>query len=269
MIIVLTGASAGIGKATATLLMNSGHTVYALSRRGGEDVSSSNGGAIIHIKADVTKPETLEKAVGDVIAKSGRIDALVCNAGNGIAGSVEDTSLDESRYQFETNFFGVVNSVKAVLPQMRAQGGGRIIAMSSVAAIVPIPFQAFYSASKSAILLYLQALSMEVKPWNIECGSVLPGDTRTDFTSSRKYTKESQSEASAYYKTMKRSVGKMEADEQNGMAPEVIAKAVLLQLTRKHVKPALVPGFQYKAICFLMKCLPQRFRLNLVYKIYS
>lgn len=268
MIILLTGGSAGIGKAAAELLMERGNTVYALSRRGGEDRRGGTG-SIINITADVTKPETLQKAVDEVIAKSGRIDALVCNAGNGIAGSVEDTSLDEVRYQMETNFFGVVNTVKAVLPQMRAQKSGRIVAMSSVAAIVPIPFQAFYSASKSAILLYMQALGMELAPWNIECGCVLPGDTKTDFTSSRKYTEASQSANSPYKAMMDKSVGKMEADERNGVEPCVIARAIASQLTRRHVKPILIPGAQYKFICFMMKIVPQRLRLAIVRMIYS
>lgn len=268
MIVLLTGGSAGIGKATAELLMKRGDTVYAISRRGGEDRQEGTG-FITNITADVTKPETIQKAVNEVIEKSGRIDALVCNAGNGIAGSVEDTSLEEVRYQFETNFFGVVNTVKAVLPQMRLQKSGRIIAISSVAAIVPISFQAFYSASKSAILLYMQALGMELAPWNIECGCVLPGDTKTDFTTSRRYTEASQSPASPYKEQMNKSVGKMEADEQSGADPIVIARAIVSQLTRRHVKPILVPGLQYKFICFMMKIIPQRLRLYIVRKIYS
>lgn len=269
-VIVLTGGSAGIGKAAATLLMQKGHTVYSLSRRGGSDeADSASGGKIINLKADVTKPETIEAAVSEVMARSGRIDALVCNAGNGIAGAVEDTSLEEVRYQFETNFFGMVNTVKACLPVMRAQKIGRIVALSSVAAIVPIPFQAFYSASKSAVLMYIQALGMELAPWGIECGCVLPGDTKTDFTSSRKYTAASQSADSAYAAQMKVSVGKMEKDEQNGMSPDVIAKAIASQIESRHVSPILIPGAQYKFICFLMKVVPARLRLYIVRKIYS
>ncbi|MBO7367373.1 MAG: SDR family oxidoreductase [Paludibacteraceae bacterium] len=269
-VIVLTGGSAGIGKATAELLMKRGHTVYSLSRRGGDNMSDfASGGEILNIKADVTKPETMDAAVAEITTQSGRIDALVCNAGNGIAGAVEDTSLDEVRYQFETNFFGMVNTVKACLPFMRRQKGGRIVALSSVAAIVPIPFQAFYSASKSAVLMYIQALGMELAPWGIECGCVLPGDTKTDFTSSRKYTVASQSPDSPYAEQMRTSVGKMEKDEQNGMSPDVIAKAIASQIESRHVSPILVPGFQYKFICFLMKVVPARLRLYIVRKIYS
>ncbi len=269
MIILLTGGNSGIGLATAELLMQRGNIVYALSRRGGENKCAANGGAIINIQADVTKPETLQEAVKTIIDNNKTIDALVCNAGNGIAGSIEDTSPEEAKYQFETNFFGVVNTVNAVLPYMRKQNYGRIIAVSSVAAIVPIPFQAFYSASKSAILLFMQALGMEVKPWNIECGCVLPGDTKTGFTDSRKYTKASQSETSGYRETMKRSVSKMESDERGGMSPEIIASAIASQLNRRHVKPALVPGFQYKLICFLMQVVPAKLRLKIVGNLYS
>ena len=250
--------------------MKKGDTVYAVSRRAlGDERDVASGGSITHISADVTKPETIDAAVAEVIKRSGRIDVLICNAGNGIAGAVEDTSIDEVRYQFETNFFGVVSTVKAVLPYMRAQRSGRIIATSSVAAIVPIMFQAFYSASKSALLIYMQALGMEVAEWGIECGCVLPGDTKTDFTKSRKYTVASQSPDSAYTDIMRVSVSKMEKDEMNGTDPKGIAKAIVSQTTRCHVAPILVPGAQYKIICLLMKVIPARLRLYIVRKIYS
>lgn len=269
-IVILTGGSAGIGNATALLLMQRGHTVYSLSRRGGDDVSDSvSGGMIVNIKADVTKPETIDAAVATVMQRSGRIDALVCNAGNGIAGAVEDTSLEEVRYQFETNFFGMVNTVRACLPVMRAQKEGRIVALSSVAAIVPIPFQAFYSASKSAVLMYMQALGMELAEWGVECGCVLPGDTKTDFTSSRKYTAASQDPQSAYASRMKVSVGKMEKDEVNGMDPAVVAKAIVSQIESRRISPILIPGLQYKFICTLMKIVPAKLRLYIIRKIYS
>jgi len=115
----------------------------------------------------------------------------------------------------------------------------------------------------------MQALGMELAQWNIECGCVLPGDTKTDFTASRKYTKASQAPDSPYKAQMEKSVGKMEADERNGIEPAVIARAIASQLTRRHVKPALIPGAQYKFICFMMKIVPQRLRLKIVNAIYS
>jgi len=225
-IVLLTGGSAGIGSATAQYLMKQGYTVYAASRRGSENIDdNTTGGKIIGLCADVTIPESLENAVSRIMEEQGELSAVICNAGNGIAGSVEDTSLEEARYQMETNFFGVLNTIKACLPIFREQNHGKIIAISSVAAVAPIPFQGFYSASKSAIMLLMQSLSMEVKPYNIKCTCILPGDVKTDFTSSRKYTEASTLPSSEYTNAMKAAVQTMEKDEQNGMMPIIIEKA--------------------------------------------
>ncbi len=197
-----------------------------------------------------------------------RLDALICNAGNGIGGSIEDTSTEDVKYQLETNFFGAVKTIQACLPVFRKQGTGKIITTSSVAAIVPIPFQAFYSAGKSALLVCIQSLAMEVKPYGIQCCTILPGDTKTEFTAARKYTEASQSPDSVYYKKMKASVGKMEKDEQNGMSPDVIARNMVDQLARKNMKAIIIPGFQYKVICWLFNRLPVKLRLWVVGMLY-
>ena len=117
--ILLTGGSAGIGKATALCLMKNGYIVYALSRSGCEgQEDTKSGGKIISISADVTKPETLQQAVAQIVKEQGSIYGVICNAGNGIAGAVEDTSLSELEYQLATNYYGVVNTVQACLPQL-------------------------------------------------------------------------------------------------------------------------------------------------------
>jgi len=268
-VVLLTGASAGIGLAAAGQLMNKGFKVYAASRRGGESQKAVNGvGEIIAVKMDVNNEADIAAVVENIVKENGRLDALISNAGNGIAGSVEDCSSEEVKYQFETNFFGAVKVIQACLPVFRKQGQGKIIATSSVAAIVPIPFQTFYSAGKSALLVFMQALAMEVKPYGIQCSIVLPGDTKTDFTAARKYTVASQSPASVYYNKMKSSVGKMEKDEQNGMSPDVIAKAMVNQLTRKNMKMMVTPGFQYQLICWLFNRLPAKLRLWVVGMLY-
>lgn len=269
-IVLLTGGSAGIGSATAQYLMKQGYTVYAASRRGSENIDdNTTGGKIIGLCADVTIPESLESAVSRIMEEQGELSAVICNAGNGIAGSVEDTSLEEARYQMETNFFGVLNTIKACLPIFREQNHGKIIAISSVAAVAPIPFQGFYSASKSAIMLLMQSLSMEVKPYNIKCTCILPGDVKTDFTSSRKYTEASTLPSSEYTNAMKAAVQTMEKDEQNGMMPIVIAKAIAKVLKKENPKPVVVPHITYKLLYLLIKLVPTRLKIWVISKMYS
>ena len=269
-IVLLTGGSAGIGRTTAEYLMRQGYTVYAASRRGSENIEDPfSGGRIIGLCADVTVPESLNIAVNRIIEEQGELSAVICNAGNGIAGAIEDTSLEEARYQMETNFFGVLNTVKACLPIFREQKHGRIIAISSVAAVAPIPFQGFYSASKSAIVLLMQSLSMEMKPYNVKCTCILPGDVKTDFTASRKYTEASGLESSAYTEAMRTAVQTMEKDEQNGMKPIVIAKAIAKVLKKENPKPVVVPHITYKLLYLLIKLVPTRLKIWVISKLYS
>jgi short-subunit dehydrogenase len=269
-VVLITGASAGIGLAAAVQLMNKGVKVYAASRRGGNPQKALNGpGEIIPVKMDVNNEAEIASIAHLIMKENKKLDALICNAGNGIAGSVEDTSSEEVRYQFETNFFGAVNTINAFLPIFRSQGYGKIIATSSVAAIVPIPFQAFYSAGKSALLVYMQALAIELKPFGIQCCSVLPGDTKTDFTSARKYTLKSQLPESAYTQKMKTSVGKMEKEEQNGMSADSVASRMVQQVMNKKMKVFVVPGLQYQLICLIYSRLPASIRLWVVGLLYG
>ena len=269
-IVLLTGGSAGIGSATAQYLMRQGYTVYAASRRGSENIEDPfSGGRIIGLCADVTIPESLENAVSRILDEQGELSAVICNAGNGIAGAIEDTSLEEARYQMETNFFGVLNTIKACLPIFREQKYGKIIAISSVAAVAPIPFQGFYSASKSAIMLLMQSLSMEMKPYNVKCTCILPGDVKTDFTESRKYTEASGLPSSEYTEAMKVAVQTMEKDEQNGMKPIVIAKAIAKVLKKENPRPVVVPHITYKLLYLLIKLVPTRLKIWVISKMYG
>lgn len=269
-VVLITGASAGIGLAVAKQLMEKGVKVYAASRRGGISEKAQHGnGELLHVVMDVNNETEIETVVNQILKENNRLDAVICNAGNGIAGSIEDTSIEEARYQFETNFFGAVKTIQACIPVFRAQGYGKILATSSVAAIVPIPFQAFYSAGKSALLVFIQALAMELKPFGIQCCSVLPGDTKTEFTAARKYTVKSELPNSVYTNKMRRSVQKMESDEQNGMTAEAVARKITTQVMKKHMKVFVIPGFQYKIICLLFNRLPAGLRLWIVNRIYG
>lgn len=268
-IVLLTGGSSGIGAETAKVLAMAGMKVYAGSRRGTvpEDCASSNN--IIPLVMDVNDEQSVENAVNKIIENEGHIDALICNAGNGIAGPIEQTTTEEGKYQFETCFWGMHRTIKAVLPSMRANKFGRIITVSSVAAVVPIPYQAFYSSVKSAVLTYTKALSIELKPYGVQCCSVLPGDTKTGFTASRKMIKASSDTTSPYYEISQRSVARMEHDEQSGMPASKIGTAILRQLRSRKMSITSTPRIDYKAAVSLSGFLPDRFILWVVGKIYS
>lgn len=268
-VVFITGATTGIGLSTAIKLMNQGVRVYGASRRGGISQKAEHGkGEIIQLPLDVNNEDDIKIAISKIVSENSRLDALICNAGNGIAGSIEDTSSEEVKYQFETNFFGAIKTIQACLPIFRAQGYGKIITTSSVAGIIPIPYQAFYSAVKAALLVFMQALSMEVKSFGIQCCTILPGDTKTGFTAARVYTKQSASSDSVYIDKMTKSVKKMEIDEQNGMSPESIASAIVRQINKNTMNAMVVPGFQYKFFCFLFKILPLKLKLWIIGKVY-
>ena len=176
---IVTGGTSGIGRATALALQESGYTVYELSRRaeGMPDIR--------HIVADITKEETLQSAVEQVLAAEGRLDLVVNNAGFGISGAIEFTDTQEAQRLFDTLFFGMVRMNRCVIPLMRQQGHGRIVNISSVASPVPIPFQAYYSAGKAAINAYTMALANELRPFGVTVCAVMPGDIKTGFTAAR------------------------------------------------------------------------------------
>lgn len=273
-VILLTGGSSGIGAATAILLAQEGNHVYAGSRSGrlpegvnAESLASCRG-FVRAIALDVNDASSLQNAVESICREEGRLDVLVCNAGNGIAGAIEETDEAEAKYQFETCFFGAVKSIQACLPTFRAQGHGKIITVTSVAAVIPLPYQAFYSAVKAALLSLTQSLQLELKPYHIQCCSILPGDTKTGFTAARKYTKAASLSDSPYHKAMMASVQKMEKDEQNGMSPLVIARAIARQVRRRRMSISVTPRIDYWAIGLLVRLLPRRLVLWIVGLLY-
>ena len=259
-IAIVTGASGGIGQATAQLLCQNGWRVYDFSRSGGED-----SGQLCHIPCDVTQEVQVQQAFQTVFEREGRLDLLVNNAGFGISGAAEDTPLDKAKKQFDVNFFGCFVCCKAAIPYLRQTGGGRIINISSMAAVLSIPFQSFYSASKSAVNALTLALQNEVKPFGITVCALMPGDVKTGFTAAR----EKSSASDSYKAVAQKSVSTMERDEQNGMAPQTLAKAVLRLAKQKHPKPLSTCGAQYRLFAVLQKVLPARLVNALVGKIYT
>lgn len=274
-VVLITGASSGIGKAAAIYLMKKGCRVYGTSRKAENRFNEGNtaddpksGGFIRMIPLDVTSDPSVDMAMKMVISHEGRIDILICNAGFGIAGSIEDTSMDEAKAQFETNFFGTLRTVQAVLPFMRKQKSGKIIIISSVAGFISIPFQGHYSASKFAVEGLVEALRHEIAPFGIKACIVEPGDTKTEFTGNR-ITALASGEHSPYFKRFQKSLRRMEHDEENGASPVDVAHVIYKMIKIKNPPVRKTVGFQYKAVYFLKRLLPTRFVEKIVGLLYS
>ncbi|MCE1196822.1 SDR family NAD(P)-dependent oxidoreductase, partial [bacterium] len=200
---LVTGATSGLGAAIAAALADSGWRVYGTGRRPPE--TSAEGRAFPRfLPLDVRSEESVASAVSAVAANEGRIDLLVACAGNGIAGSVEDSAMAEIEAQMDVNFLGTVRTVKACLPLMRAQGSGRIIVVGSLAGRTGMPYQAFYSASKFALEGFVESIRYEVGRFGIEAGILEPGDFRTGFTASRR---KSDAVSEAYLDSFSRVIG--------------------------------------------------------------
>jgi NAD(P)-dependent dehydrogenase (short-subunit alcohol dehydrogenase family) len=177
-IALVTGASSGIGQATAERLTRAGYKVYGTSRRGGHAGARS----FEMLALDVTSDESVEAAVQQLMQLEGRVDLLVNNAGFGVApAGAEESSLDQARSIFDTNFFGIVRMTRAVVPHMRRQGSGRIINIGSVLGFLPMPYMALYSATKHAVAGYSESLDHELRTLGIRVSVVEPAYINTPF----------------------------------------------------------------------------------------
>jgi NAD(P)-dependent dehydrogenase (short-subunit alcohol dehydrogenase family) len=175
---LVTGASSGIGEAAAHALVRAGFTVYGTSRKA---AAGEKRDEVVILPLDVTDDESATEVVREVLYRSGRIDVLVNNAGIGVAGAAEESSIEQARTLFDTNLFGSIRMTRAVLPHMRKQGSGRIINVSSVLGLMPAPFMALYASSKHAIEGYSESLDHEVREHGIRVLLVEPAYTRTSF----------------------------------------------------------------------------------------
>lgn len=234
--------------------------MYGISRRDGQ-VSGVN-----FVQTDVTDEAQVQAAISHVMEQEGRIDLVVNCAGFGISGAVEFTELSAAKEQLNVNFFGMVNVNKAVLPLMRQAKGGRIVNISSVAAVAHIPFQTYYSASKAAIESYTCALANEVRPFGITVTALEPGDICTGFTDARE---KSMAGDDVYGGRITRSVAGMERDERKGMKPETAGAYIAKIALKKHVKPCYTIGLWYKFLCLLIKLLPCGLRNWIVGLLYG
>jgi len=180
---------------------------------------------------DVRDEASVARGVERVLAEAGRLDAVVNNAGIGIAGPVEDASLEEALALFQTNFLGALRVCRAVVPHLRTQGGGTIVNVSSIAGRIGLPFQGLYSASKFALEGLTEALRMEVRPFGIRVVLVEPGDTRTPFTAHRR---RAAVPTECYRERYSRALNRAEQDEEAGSPPVAVARLVLRVLRRRN-----------------------------------
>lgn len=263
-IVLVTGASSGIGKSIATFLYEKGYKVYGTSR----NPKNSQDFNFKLIALDVLKTETIKKTVDFIIEKEGRLDVLVNNAGMGITGPIEDTPTDEMRAVFNTNLFGAIDVMKAVLPQMRAQKSGTIINVTSIAGYMGLPFRGLYSATKGALELVTEAVRMEVKNFGINVVNVAPGDFATNIAAGRYHTPVFKN--SAYKNNYQANLDLMDSHVSGGMNPIEMAKMVHKIINTKSPKIHYkVGGFMEKFSIVLKRILPDKVYEKLLMNHYK
>lgn len=251
---VITGASSGIGLATAKLLTEKGYTVYGIARR------AYSCDDFICYPANVCDYDAIDAILQDVVSREGNIDVFINNAGIGIAGATDEISAENFKKIVDINLTATMVLCGKVASLMKCRGG-KIVNVSSVGAIMPLPYQAAYSATKSGVEIFSRALANELKPYGIKVSAILPGDTKTDFTSAR--ITEGNNQAA------QRSVKKMERDERKGKSPESVAKVIYKVLKRKHPPLRISVGFLSKLEVFLSRFLSVKLLNRILYSMYG
>lgn len=244
-VVLVTGTSSGFGRTIADSLHARGYKVFGTMRN---PSAPADPVAYSLIPLDVDSDASVADGVAEVVRRAGRVDVLINNAGFGYAGAIEDTTVDEARSQFETNFFGMHRLCRAVLPHMRAQRAGRIVNMSSLGGLVSVPFQAMYCASKFAVEAYSEALRMEVRPFGIRVSMVEPGDFATRFTANRRMTAASIA-GSPYAERCGMAVRRMAEDESSNVDIGPVVRAVITAVEARN------PRLRYPAASLLQRTL--------------
>ncbi|MFI6678673.1 oxidoreductase [Kribbella sp. NPDC050470] len=258
-IALVTGASSGIGEATARRLHGLGFTVYGAARRVDRMAKLAADG--IHpIAMDVTDEDSMRAGIDRILAEAGRIDVLVNNAGYGSYGALEDVPLAEARYQFEVNVFGAARLIQLVLPGMRAQRSGTIVNISSMGGKIYTPLGGWYHGTKFALEALSDCLRLEVKPFGIDVVVIEPGGIRTEWggiaaDNLRKVSAEGPYAGQA--EPMARSMDSELADRRTS-PPSVIADAIAKAVTARRPRTRYLVGFAAKPLVTLRRVLPDR-----------
>jgi len=250
-VVLITGASSGVGQSTARLLSQKGYKVFGTSRN---PASAQTISGVEVLALDVRSDDSVAACVKVVADEAGRIDVLVNNAAYELAGALEETSIEEAKAQFETNFFGAVRMVNAVLPVMRKQKQGQIINVSSLSGVSSIPFMGFYSASKFALEGYTEALRMEVSPFNIHVSLTEAGFLRTPMMNKRQV---STAQLAEYEGWRQRAFNAIRNYEQKAPGPETVSEMLLSIITSRNPRLRYLVGRQAKFTTRLQRFLPE------------
>lgn len=263
-IVLITGGSSGIGKSVGEFLTSKGFIVFGTSRNPERYTDSK----FELVQLDVSNVQSIQTAVQTVIEKTGRLDVLINNAGAGITGAVEEIPMDEIKQNFETNFFGPINVIKTVLPQMRDQNSGLIINITSIAGYMGLPYRGIYSASKGALEILTEAMRMEIKDFNIKMTNVAPGDFATNIAAGRYHAP--VMENSPYEKPYGDTLKLMDEHVDAGKDPLMMAKAIhniiLTDEPKVHYK---VGEFMQKFSIVLKRVLPDKVYERMLMKHYK
>lgn len=259
--VFVTGASSGIGKICAEELAKEGCNVIGAALGVVPTKKKIGKGTITLYPMDVTNLNDIE----NVFEQIDKIDIAVLCAGFGIAGPAEIMPFEYAKKQMDVNYFGVLNVCSKILPMMREQGHGLVIAISSVGGRVALPMQCHYSSSKYALEAYMEAVRIEMKKFNVKTCLIEPGDTKTEFTKNRKTY---NPEGNPYFDVCNEAIKIIAHDEQHGKAPITVAQEVMKVIGKKNPPVRVAVGFYYKFVCFLTKVLPSKFVDYLLGKIY-
>ncbi|HEX6107283.1 MAG TPA: oxidoreductase [Gemmatimonadales bacterium] len=247
---IVTGASGGIGEATARLLHAAGYRVFGTSRR----PPAGRLPGIEYLACDVTSDESVSAVVGEVLRQTARIDLLVNNAGVGLIAGAEESSLEQAKSLFDVNLFGVIRLTKAVLPTMRSQGSGRIVNISSVMGLIPAPFMALYAASKHALEGYSESLDHEVRSSGIRVVLVEPAYTRTSFEGN---VYRADQQLGLYQSARAQAEGVMRDAMKAADSPELVANAVVKAATAASPRRRYTAGRTARQVSLLRRFVPE------------
>lgn len=249
-VVLVTGASSGIGKETASLLASNGFRVFGTSRNPDPNLRLP----YPMLSLDVRSDASVHAAIQHILEQAGRIDVLINNAGYELGGAIEEITLEEAKLQFETNFFGVARVIKAVLPAMRERGSGHIINMSSVVGwLVPIPFLGYYAASKMAVEAYTEVLRHEVLPFGVKVSLIEPSFINTNLGNSRQMAAES---LHAYVPWRQRAYSVIELRERTAPPPRLVAMTILQAIQQSNPRPRYTVGEGVWRFSFIRRFLP-------------
>ncbi|CAM3493371.1 SDR family oxidoreductase [Zobellia roscoffensis] len=249
-VVLITGGSSGIGKSIGLYLKSKGFKVYGTTR----SLAKHQDFEVFELlQLDVSDNESIVSAVNKIIVKEGKLDVLVNNAGVGITGPIEETPTEEVQKAFDTNLYGPLRVVQAVLPQMRRQNGGVVINISSIAGYMGLPYRGIYSATKGALTILTEALRMETKEFGVKIATIAPGDFATNIASGRYHSP--VLESSPYKEPYGNTLKMMNDDVSNGEDPIAVAKKVLEVIESSNPKVHYKVGSPLQKFSIVLKCI--------------